>query len=108
MTQWNPPSYLDFARQLESDPTAAGRSLDQTVQILARQTSAMARFVDSEVPRGLVDGSNRTFTLASMPVPPSSLHVYADGLRTTAYRLIGLTLTMTVAPSVSLLVDYRA
>ena len=37
-------------------------------------------FVDGETPGGLVDGSNTTFTLASVPNPASSLVVHRNGV----------------------------
>jgi hypothetical protein len=107
MARWNPPNYQDISRQLEQDPSGTGRSLDQTLQILNRQVNAIPQFFDNLVPRGAIDGSNQTFILPSTP-NPASLHVYADGLRTTAYRLVNLTLTMTVAPTTTLIVDYRS
>jgi len=37
-------------------------------------------FVDSEMPGGLVDGANARFTLSGVPVPPSSLTMYRNGI----------------------------
>lgn len=37
-------------------------------------------FIDNEPPAGIVDGSNRAFTLESTPDPESSLVVYRNGL----------------------------
>ena len=39
-----------------------------------------ANFVDLEAPAGVVDGSNGTFTLANIPSPASSLHLFRNGL----------------------------
>lgn len=53
-------------------------------------------FVDAETPGGIVDGSNASFTLASSPVPGSSLQLYRNGLLLKAssdYNLIGSAIT---------------
>jgi hypothetical protein len=39
-----------------------------------------ANFVDLEVPSGVVDGSNAAFTLANLPSPAASLHLFRNGL----------------------------
>jgi hypothetical protein len=57
-------------------------------------------FVDHEVPAGLVNSSNATFTLASAPVPASSLMVYRNGLLMRSgldFNLSGSTVKFTVA-----------
>ena len=67
---------------------------------------------DGEVPSGLVNGSNVTFTLASTP-DPNSVVVYLNGMRlkvggSNDYTLSGLTLTFVLAPKTGdkILVDY--
>lgn len=63
--------------------------------------------VTNEVPAGAINGVNKVYTLANPPYPTTSLVVYIDGARTTAFTLGGgTTLTMTNAPTVSLIVDY--
>ena len=37
-------------------------------------------FVDGESPAGVVDGSNVTFTLVSVPLPSTSLHLFRNGI----------------------------
>jgi hypothetical protein len=37
-------------------------------------------FVDGETPSGLINGSNKVFTLANVPSPPTSLALYRNGL----------------------------
>lgn len=37
-------------------------------------------FVDGDLPTGIVDGSNATFTLSAVPSPASSLSVYRNGM----------------------------
>ncbi len=49
-------------------------------------------FIDSEVPAGAINGSNRVFTLLNAPNPQSSFAVYRNGVRqkeTTDYVLSG-------------------
>ena len=73
-------------------------------------------FVDAEVPLGIVNGTNNIFNLASNPNPPSSLHVYWNGLRQNPaaggdYTIVNNVLTMAVAstpqPGDNFFVDYR-
>jgi len=42
---------------------------------------SLSGFIDGETPSGLIDGKNRVFRLASVPVPLSSLHLYRNGIR---------------------------
>jgi hypothetical protein len=42
--------------------------------------AAGGSFADSEIPAGVVNGSNTVFTLASAPSPSSSLELYRNGL----------------------------
>ena len=39
-----------------------------------------AGFVDTEIPAGVLDGTNATFTMAGTPDPVSSLRLYRNGL----------------------------
>lgn len=62
-------------------------------------TSAYTSAVDSEIPAGVIDGANPTFTLASTPVT-GSVHLYLNGLRqrpTTDYTMAGNIITYDVA-----------
>ena len=43
--------------------------------------STGSNFADNETPRGDVNGVNQTFLLQTSPTPPTSLHLYANGLR---------------------------
>lgn len=59
----------------------------------------LPNFADSEVPVGAVDGTNRTFTLALTPSPPTSLILTRNGLvmkRGLDYTLVGKTITFIV------------
>ena len=68
--------------------------------------------VDEEVPAGIINGVNTTFTLAHTPIA-GTLHLFKSGLRLYGsgndYTLVGDTTTMTFAPRVGsiLLADYR-
>ena len=46
-------------------------------------TQSSAAFADNEVPMGILNSVNSSFTLANVPNPPSSLHVSLNGLRLT-------------------------
>ena len=61
------------------------------------------------VPTGTINGVNLTFTLPDRPVA-DSLRVYADGVRqkvTADYTLSGTIITFVVAPTTTILCDYR-
>lgn len=42
--------------------------------------SAGPAFIDAEIPAGLINGTNTTFTLANTPSPENSLQLYRNGL----------------------------
>lgn len=76
-----------------------------------QSTAGTLTFIDSEVPAGLINGSNTNFTLANTPAP-GSLHLYKGGLRqrpTVDYTIVGPNITFLTAPDVNtnLLADYR-
>jgi len=53
-------------------------------------------FMDAEVPAGVINGSNGSFTLSQTPNPPASLTVYRNGLRMaigTDYTVNGTSIT---------------
>jgi hypothetical protein len=64
--------------------------------------------IESEVPGGAINGVNVTFTLAFV-AKVGSVKLYQNGVRTTAFTVAGLTITMSVAPVAgeTLLADYR-
>jgi hypothetical protein len=71
-------------------------------------------FVDEEVPAGAVDGANGAFTIGSVPVPVSSLHLFRNGLLQKTgfdYSLSGSTVTFVSAavpqPGDTILASYR-
>jgi hypothetical protein len=75
---------------------------------------AGTNIVDAAVPQGAVNGSNQQFTLASAPNPPTSLHVYLNGLRLSSgvdYAISGTVVTFMAASAPQagdiILVDYR-
>lgn len=70
------------------------------------------KFVDDETPSGTVNGTNKVFTIANIPNPPTSVKVYVGGVRmrvTEDYTLSGKTITFVSAPETNskILVDYR-
>lgn len=65
-----------------------------------------ATFIDNEVPTGITNGSNVTFTLAGTPAPPESLQLFLGGLLLTQgsasdYVLSGNTITFNTPPQVN-------
>jgi hypothetical protein len=61
--------------------------------IIALHAQAPHGTASEEVPRGVIDGINTTFTLNFQPAPWGSIHVYRNGLRQqrhTDYELGGL------------------
>lgn len=73
-----------------------------------------ANFVDLEVPAGAVDGSNATFTMANIPSPASSLHLFRNGLVQKPgfdYTLLNATITFVTSaipqPGDTVLASYR-
>jgi hypothetical protein len=75
---------------------------------------ANASFVDGDSPAGIVDGSNRTFTLSEAPSPSTSLAVYRNGIMQKAgqdFSVSGSTLSFVTAntpqPGDTLLAAYR-
>jgi hypothetical protein len=61
-------------------------------------------FADSEIPSGLIDGSNKTFTLANSPNPAVSLMLFYNGQLWMSggsdYTLSGSTITSNIAPHI--------
>lgn len=71
-------------------------------------------FVDHEVPGGVVDGANVTFTVANAPTPAASLHLFRNGLLQKAgfdFVLVGSVVTFVSAavpqPGDTMLASYR-
>jgi len=71
-------------------------------------------YVDGEVPGGVVDGANATFSLAGLPAPVTSLALYRNGMLQKAgfdYSLSGSTVVFITAatpqPGDTLLASYR-
>jgi hypothetical protein len=70
--------------------------------------------VDQESPGGVVDGSNVTFTLANVPAPATSLHLFRNGILQKIgfdYTSSGATVTFlfiaTPQPGDTILAAYR-
>jgi hypothetical protein len=63
-------------------------------------TTLLATFVDAEVPAGLINGSNATYTLVNPPQPVTSLSLYRNGVLQAAgfdFTLTGNTVQFTPA-----------
>lgn len=75
---------------------------------IVRRIQGVGTNVRAETPTGTINGSNKSFTFANERVVPGSVTVTSDGTATTAYTLVEDTgaLTMTTAPSSTLVVDY--
>ena len=76
--------------------------------------SSTTGFVDAEVPAGILNGVNATFTLVSAPTPASSLAVYRNGLllrQTGDYTNTGNTIVFVAGaipqPADAVLASYR-
>src|ERR1035438_9572384 len=76
--------------------------------------TAGPNFTDAEVPAGLVNGANASFTLSAVPTPTSSLTLYRNGVLQKAgqdYSLSGNTIQFlagsTPQPGDTLLASYR-
>jgi hypothetical protein len=57
---------------------------------------------EQEVPTGLVNGSNTSYTLSSTPHSAKSVRIYLNGIKqlyTTDYSVSGTTVTMVTAPA---------
>ena len=63
----------------------------------AINNTASYLFIDNETPSGLINGSNKVFTLAYNPDPNLSLRVYLNGVYQSPagedYTLSGITIT---------------
>ncbi len=77
-------------------------------------TTSTVTFIDGEVPAGVIDGTNASFTLANIPAPSTSLHLFLNGLLlqpTVDYTLSSAAITFLGAsipqPSDTLLASYR-
>lgn len=53
-----------------------------------------------QTPAGSIDGSNKIFTVVALPLSTENYNVFLDGVRQTAFTLVGTTLTFTTAPTV--------
>ncbi len=77
-------------------------------------TAATIVFVDNEVPAGAINGTNASFSLANIPLPAASLHLFRNGLLLNAavdYTLSSAAITFVGAsipqPSDTLVASYR-
>jgi len=110
----NRAAIINAAAQIE----AAAGNLGDCVRVDGSSgpcgPSVGQNFTDNETPQGSANGANRTFTLQGNPLPQTSLHLYANGLRLSAgveYAIAGSTITFTgswvPAQGDVILADYR-
>lgn len=68
------------------------------------KSTASYLYADNETPSGVIDGSNKVFTLADSPDPDLSLKLYLNGEYQAPagenYTLSGITINFIVAPPV--------
>lgn len=120
-----PPMCADFDPNTTAAIEAAGciggvvGNPDDYVLVNGTSTSASTNGqssgtqVDGEVPSGVMNSTNATFTLANTPNPSSSLHLYQNGLRLSPsvdYTIANNTITFIAAiPQASdhIVADYR-
>jgi len=65
-------------------------------------TTEATPYINAEIPQGVVDGSNKIFTLHDAPNPTTSLQLFVNGtyqIVTTDFTLSGTTITFVIAPS---------
>jgi hypothetical protein len=72
-----------------------------TLAAFYRLATSSVSYAENEVPTGLINGVNVTYTLANNPNPDASLCLYHNGIleiNGVDYTLSGVTITMNVAP----------
>lgn len=100
-----------------ADGTVAGDAVNKgQLDAAVAGVVTEAKIFENEVPSGVIDGTNDTFTLANTPVSDSSVKLYKNGQRlkiTDDYTLAGATITFVSPPKAApgnpdvLLADYR-
>lgn len=94
------------------DFIGAGVSVNQVgADVQVTITGDQINFADDETPSGTINGSNKIFTVANIPIA-GSLKVFVNGSRmriTEDYTFSGTTITFITAPPTGsiILVDYR-
>lgn len=104
--------YVDAAKAaVEGELGTAVTNLQNQI---ATSTGATGTFIDEEVPTGVIDGTNKVFTLANVP-KAGSQKVYLNGIRLRAgagndYTIADKVITFVDAPVVNdtIVVDYRS
>lgn len=88
-------------------------AFDGTNWKVAALLASTINFADEEIPTGLINGTNVTYTLVHTPNPAGSLQLYLAGLQqwqnaSGDYTLSGATITFALAPTLGpLLAWYR-
>ena len=65
--------------------------------------SGIVQPVEYETPNGIIDGINSTFTLSKIPIPPTSLQLFLNGVllvSITNYTLSGNSINYVSAPQI--------
>lgn len=92
------------------DPYPIQYGVSETIAQIVAQSS-VGTIVDKEVPTGVIDGSNKVFTLVNAPTTGTEYVTLNGQIQTPPgdYSLVGNTITFVVAPPVSsqLWVTYR-
>ena len=103
-------------QNLSSSGPGAGYALGDTIVLSAVTNSSPSisgvTQVDNEVPSGVCNGVNVTFTLANTPKSSQTVALYLNGLRLLQgndYTVLGYTITMSTIPQTgdNLLADYQ-
>lgn len=100
---------------LKISALGGNQGIIDAINKLERAINATAAYLfsDNETPSGLINGSNKVFTVADAPNPVSSLRLYLNGVFQSPagedYTLSNVTITFVEAPPVgySLLAFYR-
>lgn len=112
-----PTKTLDINGELRIRTLPTGLSTENILVVNAngdvRSISPNSRFIDKQIPTGLINGTNTIFTLTNTPVSGSE-HVYRNGLLQESgvgndYTISGATITFVTAPLTGdkIVVTYR-
>lgn len=107
------PAVLGSYQVIVAGIPVAGKALVATSATTAdwQSTGGTITFIENEIPAGVINGTNKIFTLVNLPAS-NSLKLYLNGLRqsiTIDYTIAGQTITFVTAPNVpgKMLADYR-
>lgn len=77
--------------------------IDLTIREFAQSNAVVLPSIEQEVPSGIVNGSNKNFTLSEVPVNSESVLVMLDGdvLDPSFYTISGQTVSFVTAPAIA-------